>query len=56
MIEEKEDCEKTIIQFQAAKGALESAFSEMLSSNLKKCLKEKDNKSIEKIIHLISKI
>jgi len=55
MIDNKEDCEKVIIQFQAAKAALSSAFSENLNSNLKSCLKKKDSKNIKNILKLISK-
>ena len=55
MINEKQDCEKIIVQFQAAKAALDSAFSEMLSLNLEKCLSNKDTKNMKNIIKLISK-
>ena len=55
MIEEKQDCEKIIVQFQAAKAALESAFSESLSKNLEKCIQKKDSKNIKNILKLISK-
>ena len=55
MIEEEQDCEKTIIQFQAAKAALDSAFSESLNMNLEKCLNKKDSKNIKNILNLISK-
>ncbi len=55
LIEKEEDCDKVIIQFQAAKAALESAFSESLSENLEKCLKSKDKKNVKKILSLISK-
>ncbi len=55
MIDEKQDCEKIIIQFQAVKAALNSAFSESLNANLEKCLQKKDSKSMKKILKLISK-
>jgi len=58
MIEEEQDCEKIIIQFQAAKAALDSAFCENLNLNLKKCCtdnKNLKNKNISKILKLISK-
>jgi DNA-binding FrmR family transcriptional regulator len=55
MIDKGEGCEKLIIQFQAAKAALDSAFSETLNTNLKKCLKKKDSKNIETILKLITK-
>jgi len=55
MIDEQQDCEKIIIQFQAAKAALDSAFSESLNTNLEKCLQKKDSKNIKNILKLISK-
>jgi len=55
MIDEQQDCEKIIIQFQAAKAALESAFSLSLSTSLKECLQKKENKSVEKILSLLAK-
>ena len=55
MIEDEQDCEKIIIQFQAAKSALDSAFSENLNVNLEKCLTKKDSKNMKKILSLISK-
>jgi DNA-binding FrmR family transcriptional regulator len=55
MIEREESCEKIIVQFQAAKAALDSAFSASLNQNLAKCLKEDDSVNMEKIVKLISK-
>ncbi len=55
MMEEGQDCEKIIIQFQAAKAALDSAFSESLNENLQRCLQGKDPEKIEKIVKLLSK-
>ena len=55
MIEEKQDCEKIIIQFQAAKSALEWAFWQALNNNLEKCLANKDPELTSKIIKLIAK-
>ena len=55
MMENAEDCEKTIIQYQAIKSAVESAFSEFLHNNLEKCLLHKDQTKLEKIVKLISK-
>lgn len=55
MIEENQDCEKIIIQFQAAKAALDSSFSEILNNNLEQCLKKKDSKNMKNILKLISK-
>ena len=55
MIDEKQDCEKVIIQFQAAKEALNSAFSELLNQSLEQCLNQKNYKNIKKIIKLMAK-
>jgi DNA-binding FrmR family transcriptional regulator len=55
MTEEKQDCEKIITQFQAAKAALESAFAESLNTNLEQCMQKKDSKNMKSILKLISK-
>lgn len=55
MIEEEENCEKIIIQFQAVKAALESAYSESLNSNLQECLRNTDQDKMQKLIALVCK-
>ncbi len=55
MIEDGQDCEKIITQFQASKAAIDSAYAEVLSSNLQNCLKSKDAKQMNKIVKLITK-
>ncbi len=55
MIDEKEDCEKIITQFQASKAAIDSAYAEILSENLHHCLKSKDATQMDKIVKLITK-
>jgi len=55
MIERGDECEKIIIQFQAVKAAMDSAFSENLDIGLKRCIKGKDTKTMEKVIKLITK-
>ena len=55
MMEEGQDCEKVIIQFQAAKAALESAFSESLHSNLERCLQTKDSEQMKHLLKLLAK-
>ncbi len=55
MLEEKEPCEKVIVQFQAAKAALERTYSLVLNNSLKECLSERDADTMEKILKLISK-
>lgn len=54
MIDENQNCDQIIIQFLAVKGALNSAFSKVLEVNLENCLQNKDEKSIKKILKLIS--
>jgi len=54
MIEGEQDCEKIIIQFQAVKAALNSAFSESLNLNLENCLQNNDSEKMKKILKLIS--
>lgn len=55
MIEQEEECEKVITQFQAAKAALDNTFSLVLNRNLRHCLSRQDTESVEKILKLISK-
>lgn len=55
LIESNEDCGKTIIQFQAAKAAVDKAFSELLNEKLESCLKKKDHEDLKTILNLISK-
>ena len=54
MMEKKDDCWKIIIQFQAAKAALDSAFWEVLSWSVDNCLKEKNPEDLKKILKLIA--
>lgn len=55
MIEQKEHCEKIIVQFQAAKAALDKTYSMVLNNSLKECLSERDSENMERILKLISK-
>lgn len=55
MIEQREHCEKVIVQFQAAKAALDKTYSLVLNSSLKECLSERDAENMERILKLISK-
>ena len=55
MIDQKEDCWKVIIQFQAAKSALDNAFSEILNDNLARCLENKKHDELKKTIQLLIK-
>ena len=55
MIEQKEHCEKVIVQFQAAKAALDKTYSLVLNGSLRECLNDRDSENIERILKLISK-
>ena len=55
MIEEEEDCEKVIIQFQAVKGALSSVFTDVLNNNLDRCLRGNRSNELENILKQITK-
>jgi DNA-binding FrmR family transcriptional regulator len=55
MIENSKDCEKTIIQFQAVKGALNSVFYDFLNNNLNQCIRKRKSKELKGIIKEISK-
>ena len=55
MIEAGEGCDKVIVQFQAAKAALESTYSLVLDRSLKECMNHNDSKNVEQILKLISK-
>ncbi|MCW8795761.1 MAG: metal-sensitive transcriptional regulator [Chlorobium sp.] len=55
MIERREQCEKIIVQFQAAKAALDKTYSLVLNNSLKECLSERDSENMERIVKLISK-
>uniref|UniRef100_B3EL19 Uncharacterized protein n=1 Tax=Chlorobium phaeobacteroides (strain BS1) TaxID=331678 RepID=B3EL19_CHLPB len=55
MIERREQCEKVIVQFQAAKAALDKTYSLVLNNSLKECLSERDSENMDRILKLISK-
>ncbi|HED30634.1 MAG TPA: transcriptional regulator [Prosthecochloris aestuarii] len=55
MIEERENCDKVIVQFQAAKAVLDKTYSQVLNSSLQECMSHHDSENIEKILKLISK-
>jgi len=55
MIERRDQCEKVIVQFQAAKAALDKTYSLVLNSSLKECLSDRDSENMERIVKLISK-
>ena len=56
MLETNEDCSKIIIQFQASKAALDSAFCESLSNSLINCIDKKNPDDIKKMLKLIIKL
>lgn len=55
MIEAEEDCEKIIVQFQAVKGAVNGAFTKLLSERTTQCSKENDHKKLEEILKILVK-
>ncbi len=55
MVEQEEHCEKVIVQFQAAKAALDSTYSMVLNGSLKECMSRHDAENMERILKLISK-
>jgi len=55
MIDENRDCKDVIMQFQAAKRALEGAYAEYLEEQLSTCLKKKDEKVLRSVITSITK-
>lgn len=55
MIEHREHCEKVIVQFQAAKAALDQTYSLVLNNSLKECLSDRDSENMERILKLISR-
>ncbi len=55
MVESRENCDKVIVQFQAAKAALDKTYSLVLNSSLQECMSHHDSENMEKILKLISK-
>ncbi len=55
MIEGSQGCDKVIIQFQAAKAALEKTYSLVLDRSLKECMSRNDSENVGRILKLISK-
>lgn len=53
MIENNEDCEKVMVQFQAAKAAVENAFGEFLGQSIKKCTADDKGEMLAKVIRLL---
>jgi len=55
LVENQEDCEKILLQFQAAQSALDGAFRVFLEENLEQCLQNNDHQKIQKLLPLILK-
>lgn len=55
LLEKTDDCEKIVVQFSAAKSALDNCYSLLLTENLAKCFKNKEEKYLDKILKLIIK-
>lgn len=55
LLEGSEDCEKVLLQFQAAQSALDGAFRVFLEENLESCLVDGQTDKIKKLLPLILK-
>lgn len=55
LLEEREECEKVLLQFQAAQSALDGAFRVFLEENLESCLADGQTDKIKKLLPLILK-
>lgn len=55
MVDKEDDCDKIVIPFQAAKEALNSAFTQHLFGHLEKCMQKKNTSKIEKLLKLAIK-
>ncbi|ABL64251.1 metal-sensitive transcriptional regulator [Chlorobium phaeobacteroides] len=55
MVENSDNCEKVIVQFQAAKAALDKTYSLVLDRSLKECMSHNDTENVGRILKLISK-
>lgn len=55
LIEGQADCEKTLLQFQAAQSALNGAFKVFLEENIEKCLANGERDKIKLLLPLILK-
>ena len=49
------DCEQIIIQFSAVKSALDNCYALLLSENLAKCFKNREQQDLDKLLKLIVK-
>jgi len=54
MIDEERGCAEVVVQFQAAKRALERAYGQFLHENLEICIKNKDTKAMKVVINSIT--
>jgi len=55
LLDNNEDCEKVLLQFQAAQSALDGAFRVYLETNLESCLQSGETEKIKKLLPLILK-
>ncbi|WP_052299037.1 metal-sensitive transcriptional regulator [Thermodesulfatator indicus] len=56
MIETDAPCEKTVVQFKAAKAAFDSAYALFLELALEKCLAQKDQETLKLILKHLCQI
>lgn len=55
MLSSEQDCEKVAIQFKAVKSAWDNAFREFLREHMAKCVRNKDEDSMNKILDMVVK-
>ncbi len=55
LLETATDCEQIIIQFSAVKSALDNCYALLLSENLAKCFKNREQQDLDKLLKLIVK-
>ncbi|OAG27193.1 metal-sensitive transcriptional regulator [Thermodesulfatator autotrophicus] len=56
MIETEAPCEKTVVQFKAAKAAFDGAYALFLELALEKCLAQKDKDTLKSILKHLCQI
>ncbi len=55
LLDTASDCEEIIIQFSATKAALDNCYALLLTKNLSKCFKNKNDQELDKLLKLIIK-
>ncbi len=55
LLENPEDCEKIVTQFQAVQGAFDTCFSKLLHDNLQMCLLSKSTEQLQRLLNILVK-